>query len=570
MTSVGLAVAAIPEGLPAVVTIMLSIGITRMARKNSIIRKLPAVETLGSSTVIASDKTGTLTQNKMKVVEVTGIYGDNKKQILQLASMCTDCNIYKENNQFLVEGEATEKAIVESALSIGENRDNLYEQMERVNELPFDSERKMMTTIHRVGNKYRIITKGAPDVLIRRCNKYTSQGRQISITNSEISYIEKQNELMAKMIDPPREGVKEAIATCKRAGIKTVMITGDHILTAKAIATELGILKAGDKAITGEELDKIPDKELEKNIMSYSVFARVSPEHKVKIVKAFRAKGNVVAMTGDGVNDAPALKNADIGIAMGQTGTDVAKNASDMILTDDNFVTIIEAVKEGRHIYENIKKTVHFSIATNVGEIVTMFMGLILGFNAPLVAIQLLWINLVTDSLPGIALGLEPIDKDIMNKKPKKVNESIFAGGLWGKIILEGIMIGALTLFAFSLGNKLYGLQVGRTMAFFTLSASELVHSFNIKSEYSVFKVGIFNNLYLIGAVVIGLVLQSLVISNSSIATIFDSVPLNKTQWLYAIIISILPLIIVEIQKAINEFRFGKVVYPRKEAVQKL
>ena len=325
MTSVGLAVAAIPEGLPAVVTIMLSIGITRMARKNSIIRKLPAVETLGSSTVIASDKTGTLTQNKMKVVEVTGIYGDNKKQILQLASMCTDCNIYKENNQFLVEGEATEKAIVESALSIGENRDNLYEQMERVNELPFDSERKMMTTIHRVGNKYRIITKGAPDVLIRRCNKYTSQGRQISITNSEISYIEKQNELMAKralrviavaykdldilpnsidtniendltfcgligMIDPPREGVKEAIATCKRAGIKTVMITGDHILTAKAIATELGILKAGDKAITGEELDKIPDKELEKNIMSYSVFARVSPEHKVKIETIYMNK----------------------------------------------------------------------------------------------------------------------------------------------------------------------------------------------------------------------------------------------------------------------------------------
>ena len=440
MTSVGLAVAAIPEGLPAVVTIMLSIGITRMARKNSIIRKLPAVETLGSSTVIASDKTGTLTQNKMKVVEITGIYNDNSKQILQLGSMCTDCNIHTENNQVLVEGEATEKAIVEAALKIGENRDNLYEQMERINEIPFDSERKMMTTIHRMGNKYRIITKGAPDVLIRRCNNYSSQGRQISITNSEISYIEKQNELMAKralrviavaykdvdilpnsidtnmendltfcgligMIDPPREGVKEAIATCKRAGIKTVMITGDHILTAKAIATELGILKTGDKAITGAELDKIPDKELEKNIMSYSVFARVSPEHKVKIVKAFRAKENVVAMTGDGVNDAPALKNADIGIAMGQTGTDVAKNASDMILTDDNFVTIIEAVKEGRHIYENIKKTVHFSIATNVGEIVTMFMGLILGFNAPLVAIQLLWINLVTDSLPGIALG---------------------------------------------------------------------------------------------------------------------------------------------------------------------
>ena len=592
MTSVGLAVAAIPEGLPTVVTIMLSIGITRMARKNSIIRKLPAVETLGSSTVIASDKTGTLTQNKMQVVD---IIGDNKKLILQFGSMCTDCSINSKNE---VEGEATEKAIVEAALKMGENKIELYKTMERVSDIPFDSERKMMTTIHKMGNKYRVITKGAPDVLIKRCTQYGNH----SITDSEISYIERQNEQMAKralrviaiaykdinvlpsridatienelrfcgligMIDPPREGVKEAIETCKKAGIKTVMITGDHILTAKAIAKELGILKSGDIAITGNDLDKISEKELEKNIMQYSVFARVSPEHKVKIVKVFRKQGNVVAMTGDGVNDAPALKNADIGIAMGITGTDVAKNAADMILADDNFVTIIEAVKEGRHIYDNIRKAVHFSIATNVGEIVAIFMGLILGWDAPLVAIQLLWTNLVTDSLPGIALGLEPMEQDIMNRKPKKVNESIFAGGMWGKIIIEGTLIGVLTLFVFSLGNKLYGLEVARTMAFFSLSTLELAHSFNIKSERSLFKIGIFNNMYLIGAVLVGLLLQTIVMVTPGVSQVFNCVPLNGMQWITVIAIAVLPIVLMEIQKWINEIRFGRVIYPKNKKI---
>lgn len=601
MSSVGLAVAAIPEGLPTVVTIMLSIGITRMARKNSIIRKLPAVETLGSSTVIASDKTGTLTQNKMQVTQVVPIGTCSKTQILELGAMCTDCSISKDK----VEGEATEKAIVEAGQNIGVNKNTLYERMPRINDIPFDSERKMMTTIHKVGNKYRIITKGAPDMLIKKCTKYINYGKEAMLTSKEISNIENQNEKMAMkalrviaiaykdleslprkidlsleedlnfcgligMIDPPREGVKDAIAECKRAGIKTVMITGDHILTAKAIAEQLGILKAGDIAITGKELDTIQDKELEKNIMKYSVFARVSPEHKVRIVKAFRSQGNVVAMTGDGINDAPALKNADIGIAMGETGTDVAKNAADMILTDDNFVTIIEAVKEGRRIYNNIKKSVHFSISTNVGEIVTMFMGLLLGFDAPFVAIQLLWINFVTDSLPGIALGLEPMEVDIMNKKPKRVNESLFAGGLWGKIIIEGIMIGTLTLFIFALGKRLYGLQVGRTMAFFALSALELVHSFNIKSEESIFKTGIFNNLYLVGAVIIGIALQTAVIIFPKLAKIFDSVPLNAKQWLLVGVISILPVVLVEIQKAINGLKFGKVIYTKKEAMGKL
>ena len=289
------------------------------------------------------------------------------------------------------------------------------------------------------------------------------------------------------MIDPPREGVREAIATCRKAGIKTVMITGDHLLTAKAIAKDLGILKMKDMAITGQELDQISQKDLEKNIMNYSVFARVSPEHKVRIVKAFQASGNIVAMTGDGVNDAPALKNADIGVAMGKNGTDVAKNAADMVLVDDNFVTIVEAIKQGRNIFDNIKKAIHFLIATNIGEIVTIFIGLLLGLKSPLLAIQLLWINLITDSLPAIALGLEKPEENIMNRKPIDSRKGLFAGGLWGKIIVEGIMIGMLTLFAFSLGNNLYSLEVGRTMAFVSLGMLELVHSFNIKSGESIF-----------------------------------------------------------------------------------
>lgn len=602
MTSVGLAVAAIPEGLPAVVTIMLSIGVTKMAKKNSIIRKLPAVETLGSSNVICSDKTGTLTQNKMKVMEIIGLDQNpfRKKEILEMACMCTDCNINYSTKE--VDGEATEKSIVEAALDVGIDKNELYSKMQRVNDIPFDSDRKMMSTIHQVGNKYRVITKGAPEILIKKCNRYLENTREEHLNSENIRKINKINEQMADkalrviavgykdldelpldvntsleenltfcgligMIDPPREGVKEAINICKHAGIKTVMITGDHILTAKAIAKDLGILRVGDLAITGQQLDEIPNEDFEKNIMRYSVFARVSPEHKVKIVKAFRKNGNVVAMTGDGVNDAPALKNADIGIAMGKTGTDVAKNASDMILADDNFVTIVEAVKEGRHIYDNIKKAVHFLLATNIGEIVAIFVGLLIGLDTPLLAIQLLWINLVTDSLPAIALGLEPIDKNIMNKKPKKSSESIFAGGLWGSIFVEGMMIGILTLFAFAIGNNKYGIEVGRTMAFFTLSALELVHSINVRSEESIFRIGIFSNIYLVGAFIIGIMLQFLVIAIPSLAKIFESVPLNLTQWIYVAVISILPLILIELQKRINEFKFGKVVYSPKEII---
>ena len=534
MTSVGLAVAAIPEGLPAIVTIMLSIGVTKMSKKNSIIRKLPAVETLGSSNVICSDKTGTLTQNKMKVVEIKS---ENPKLAMELSAMCTDSKIDIKDKKAEIIGEPTEIALVEIAYNNSINKNELYVAMPRVSEIPFDSNRKMMTTIHKLQNgKYRVITKGAPDVLLNKCIGIDKQKilkdnekmankalRVIAITYKDIEKLPErvESKIVEKdltfvglmgMIDPPREGVEEAVKTCKKAGIKTVMITGDHIATAKAIAEKIGILSKGDKAITGEELNKINQETLEKEIKDYSVFARVTPEHKVRIVKAWQKNGAVVAMTGDGVNDSPALKGADIGIAMGKGGTDVAKNASDMILVDDNFVTIVEAVKQGRNIYDNIRKAIHFLISTNIGEIVTIFMGLILGFESPLLAIQLLWINLVTDSLPAIAIGLEPPDKDIMNRRPREAKKSIFADGLWGKIFVEGTMLGMLTLLAFSIGNNLYGVEVGRSMAFVALGMLELVHSFNIKSDESIFKVGLFENKYLIGAFVLGTLLQVSVI----------------------------------------------------------
>ena len=615
MTSVGLAVAAIPEGLPAIVTIMLSIGVTKMAKKNSIIRKLPAVETLGSSSVICSDKTGTLTQNKMTVVKT---FTDNERFLFELGCMCTDCIIQEENGIPVATGEATEFAIVNKALNENINKVNLYRKMPRIDEIPFDSSIKMMTTIHKLNNSiknnsfyndelsngqvfinervlenknetsYRAITKGAPDVLIEKCNKIYVNGKIEPITIMQKNKIKNHNIEMANnalrvlgvaykdtkeknnfqkdlifvgligMIDPPREGVKEAVKTCKKAGIKTVMITGDHIATAKAIARELGILNDNELAITGNELDKIPDSKLEKTIQNYSVFARVTPEHKVRIVKAWQKTGAVVAMTGDGVNDSPALKNADIGIAMGKSGTDVAKNAADMILVDDNFVTIVEAVKQGRNIYDNIKKAIHFLIATNIGEIVTIFMGLLLGLESPLLAIQLLWINLVTDSLPAIALGLEKEEKEIMERKPRSSKESIFSGGLWNKIITEGTMLGSLTLFAFSLGYKMYGVQVGRTMAFVSLGLLELVHSFNVKTEISIFKSGLFENKYLIGSFLLGTLLQVVVVIVPYFAKIFDLVPLNQTQWIYTIGISFLPIIIIELQKMLNSFRTEK------------
>ena len=588
MTSVGLAVAAIPEGLPAIVTIILSIAVTKMAKRNAIIRKLPAVETLGSSKVICSDKTGTLTENNMKVVEIIG----NKNKILEYGALCCNCEI----NEGVVEGEPTEVAIVKEAVKEKQNK-----VLPRICEIPFDSNRKLMTTVNELENgKYRIITKGAPEILLSICDYYEENNTVHNMNSTFLSKIKNKNEKMAEkalrvlgvayldvdimpkeisadflekglifegligMIDPPRKGVKEAVLACRRAGIKTVMITGDHITTAKAIAKDLEILRGRELAITGQELDKIPDSKLEKDIMNYSVFARVTPEHKVRIVKAFQKTGAVVAMTGDGVNDAPALKKSDIGIAMGRKGTDVAKNAADMILNDDNFVTIVDAVKQGRNIFDNIKKAIHFLIATNIGEIVTIFVGLLLGVKSPLLAVQLLWVNLVTDSLPAIALGLEPPEKDIMNRPPRDSRKSIFADGLMGKIVVEGFMIGMFTILAFFIGNRYYGIEVARTMAFISLGMLELIHSFNVKSEESIFKVGLFENKYLVGAFLLGTVLQLGIVFVPTLAEIFKLTQLNTTQWLITIAISIAPIIIVELQKKFNELKFGKVVYDYK------
>ena len=588
MTSVGLAVAAIPEGLPAIVTIILSIAVTKMAKRNAIIRKLPAVETLGSSKVICSDKTGTLTENNMKVVEIIG----NKNKILEYGALCCNCEI----NEGVVEGEPTEVAIVKEAVKEKQNK-----ILPRICEIPFDSNRKLMTTVNELENgKYRIITKGAPEILLGICDYYEENNTVHDMNSTFLSKIKNKNEKMAEkalrvlgvayldvdimpkeisadflekglifegligMIDPPRKGVKEAVLACRRAGIKTVMITGDHITTAKAIAKDLEILRGRELAITGQELDKISDSKLEKEIMNYSVFARVTPEHKVRIVKAFQKTGAVVAMTGDGVNDAPALKKSDIGIAMGRKGTDVAKNAADMILNDDNFVTIVDAVKHGRNIFDNIKKAIHFLIATNIGEIVTIFVGLLLGVKSPLLAVQLLWVNLVTDSLPAIALGLEPPEKDIMNRPPRDSRKSIFADGLMGKIVVEGFMIGMFTILAFFIGNRYYGIEVARTMAFISLGMLELIHSFNVKSEESIFKVGLFENKYLVGAFLLGTVLQLGIVFVPTLAEIFKLTQLNTTQWLITIAISIAPIIIVELQKKFNELKFGKVVYDYK------
>lgn len=599
MTSISLAVAAIPEGLPAIVTIVLAIGMQRMSKKNTIIRKLPAVETLGSAQVICSDKTGTLTQNKMKVVKV-GDYKayleteiEKRKLILMLATLCNDCYL---NERKLV-GEATETALAEAAQETGQNKDELEQSFPRVGEIPFSSERKLMTTIHkRKGKGYLIVTKGAPDVLVGKCTrcvdgKETSEFSQakknktralntsmaegalrvIAVAYSECDTMprnQKPEDLernlvfagLVGMIDPPRPEARQAVYVCKMAGIKPVMITGDHALTAMAVGKDLGIFQEGDRYMTGEELEKTSQKELEGTIGQYSVFARVSPEHKVRIVKAFQSNGNVVAMTGDGVNDAPALKAADIGCAMGKNGTDVAKGAADMILTDDNFATIVEAVKEGRGIYSNIKKAVHFLLSSNIGEILTIFSAMLFGWSTPLLPIQLLWVNLVTDSLPAIALGLDPSDPEVMKHKPQKANQSLFADGLGERIALEGCMIGLLALIAFAIGHIYFDMEkghiYGRTMAFAVLSISQLVHAFNMRSEGSIFKIHLFSNKFLVGAFIIGLILQTGVIMIPSLARLFLVAPLSLYQWGIVAALCLVPIVVVELEKL--SWRLGK------------
>lgn len=592
MTAVSLAVAAIPEGLPAIVTIVLAMGTSRMSEKHTIVRRLSAVETLGGAQVICSDKTGTLTQNRMQVTTWTDYSHrepkneDLRETVANLFALCNDCNVSDGNLQ----GEPTEKALGEYAQTMGIDFAALRRDMPRVGEIPFSSARKRMTTLHKTEDGWISVTKGAPDILLEKCAfcmegsgqvPFDSRRKSIArMVNGEMAaqalrvvavafrqWSEKpplteealERNLvfagMAGMVDPPRPEVKEAVHLCRQAGIRPVMITGDHVLTAEAIGRELGIYQKGDCAVTGAELDKMSDKELETAAETCTVFARVAPEHKVRIVQAFQKRGNVVAMTGDGVNDAPALKTADIGCAMGKSGTEVAKGASDLILTDDNFATIVEAVREGRGIYDNIRKAVHFLLSSNIGEILTIFVAMVLGWAAPLLPIQLLWVNLVTDSLPAIALGMEPAEENIMERPPRKNTGSLFGDGLGGRILLEGVMIGVLALLAFGIGHVYFdqkdGYAVGRTMAFAVLSLSQLVHAFNMRGEGSLGKLPFCSNKWLLMAFVVGVALQCVVIMMPLLAGIFQVVPLNGEQWLLTAALALAPLPLVELEKAV-------------------
>lgn len=592
MTAVSLAVAAIPEGLPAIVTIVLAMGTSRMSEKHTIVRRLSAVETLGGAQVICSDKTGTLTQNRMQVTTWTDYSHrepkneDLRETVANLFALCNDCNVSDGNLQ----GEPTEKALGEYAQSMGIDFAALRRDMPRVGEIPFSSARKRMTTLHKTEDGWISVTKGAPDILLGKCAFCMEGSGQVPFDSRRKSMARMVNGEMAAqalrvvavafrqwsekpplteealernlvfagmagMVDPPRPEVKEAVHLCRQAGIRPVMITGDHVLTAEAIGRELGIYQKGDCAVTGAELDKMSDKELETAAETCTVFARVAPEHKVRIVQAFQKRGNVVAMTGDGVNDAPALKTADIGCAMGKSGTEVAKGASDLILTDDNFATIVEAVREGRGIYDNIRKAVHFLLSSNIGEILTIFVAMLLGWAAPLLPIQLLWVNLVTDSLPAIALGMEPAEENIMERPPRKNTGSLFGDGLGGRILLEGVMIGVLALLAFGIGHVYFdqenGYAVGRTMAFAVLSLSQLVHAFNMRGEGSLGKLPFCSNKWLLMAFVVGATLQCVVIMMPPLAGVFQVVPLNGEQWLLTAALALAPLPLVELEKAI-------------------
>lgn len=593
ITAVSLAVAAIPEGLVAIVAIVLSTGVTRMSKNNAIVKRLPAVETLGSVNVICSDKTGTLTQNKMTVVEEYSLANSNEvlRKGLMLASDATE-----------IIGDPTEIALVVNAIKHGFNQIELNNKYKRVNEFAFDSDRKLMSTLHIDGDRYISYTKGAIEDIIN-ISKYVLVGDEIleltqeykeNILNKSIDMSNKAlrvlglgyklsdrfleaNELennlilvgIVGMIDPPREEVKDSILKAQKAGIKVVMITGDHKNTAVAIAKELNIAKSIEESITGLEIDKLDEKEFFDNIEKYSVFARVSPEHKVNIVSALKAKGNIVSMTGDGVNDAPSLKRADIGVAMGITGTDVSKGAADMILLDDNFTTIVEAVKEGRNIYNNIKKTIMFLLSCNLGEVISIFVATLFALPTPLVATQLLWINLVTDTLPAISLGLDPGNDDVMEENPRPVSESFFAKGAGIRAIIAGSLIGIFTLLAFVIGliekdittisamrsasNE--ALLHARTMSFIVLTVSQLFYAYTMRVDnMSTFKIGIFKNKYLNISVIIGIVLQISLINISGIAKIFSVQSLSITDWDIVIIFALIPFLINELIKTFIKF----------------
>lgn len=569
MTSVSLAIAAIPEGLPAIVTIMLAIGVMRMSKHNAIVRNLPSVETLGSASVICSDKTGTLTQNQMTV---TDIYSKDETLALRLAAMCSDTG---EN--------PTEKAIINAAAEKGILKSELDRKKPRISEIPFDSSRKRMATLHRDARGTTTVVKGALEYVLPLCSRIFNGQKPIPISGAAKKKILAENNRMTSsalrviavayktdadaknptennmifagllgMQDPPRPEIAEAVKICRRARIRPVMITGDHAETAFQIAKQTGIAELKSEVMTGAELDKLSDEALKNCIQGYSVFARVTPSHKVRIVKALQAKGEVTAMTGDGVNDAPALSAADIGCGMG-SGTDVAKSASDMILTDDNFSTIVYAVKEGRGIFVNIKKAVQFLLSSNIGEILTVFSGIVFGWSMPLTAIQLLWVNLVTDSLPAIALGLDPCGDEIMQKPPRPPKKSMFADGLWAAIMMEGLMVGALALLAFSIGANVFGSDItGRTMSFAVLSLCQLVHAFNMRSERSVLGKELFKNPYLLISLAVGSVMEIAVITVPALAAVFEVSPLGGIQWAAVAALSVMPLLIVEAQKFVT------------------
>ncbi|HAT4220388.1 TPA: calcium-transporting P-type ATPase, PMR1-type [Clostridium perfringens] len=594
LTSISLAVAAIPEGLPAIVAIVLALGVQRMVKKNAIIRKLPAVETLGSVSIICSDKTGTLTQNKMTVTTVYtndsyikesefNLNDNESKLLVDCMVLCNDAT-YSEKSQT---GDPTEIALLESPFKLNILKEKLEKEFKRIDEIPFDSDRKLMTTVNLVDDKKaRVFTKGALDSILSICNKISVNGKLVDFSkeykakvleNSNImsdkalrvlafAYkdISKENIVldslekdlvfigMVGMIDPPRLEVKDSIKLCKSAGITPVMITGDHKNTAFDIANELGIAEDISQAITGHEIDKFKEEEFNEKIINYRVFARVSPEHKVKIVKAFKSHGNIVSMTGDGVNDAPSLKAADIGVAMGITGTDVSKGASDMILTDDNFSTIVSAVEEGRKIYLNIKKSIVFLLSCNLGEILTLFTAILLNWNSPLQPIHILWVNLITDSFPALALGVDKAKEDVMNNPPRNPKESIFVKSDKIQLIINGVLIGGITLFAFKLGERLYAdsLIHAQTMAFVVLSVSQLFLSLSLRSNTkSAFSLGIFSNKYLVYSILLGIFLQVIIISISFIANIFKVTPLLLYDWIVVILVSLIPFAINEILK---------------------
>ncbi len=588
MTAVSLAVSAIPEGLPVIVTIVLSIGVERMAKRNAIVKKLPAVETLGSTSVICSDKTGTLTQNKMTLTQafVNGekdteaITAENTPEIQQLllyGALCCNGSLGFEEGREIHIGDPTETSILSAAHKNGIFQEEIKAKYPRTGEIPFDSDRKLMTTVQTIDGKITAITKGAFDMLSKRCVQgdlekaaaITQQMSSQALRVLAIAYrtLDKEPEELTSealeqnltflglvgMIDPPREEARQAVTVCKQAGIRPIMITGDHVITASAIAEQLGILEGNQQALTGSELKAMSEEEFDKKLESISVYARVSPEDKIRVVKAWQKKGKIVSMTGDGVNDAPALKAADIGCAMGITGTDVAKGAADMTLQDDNFATIVAAVREGRGIYNNIRKTVGFLLGTNIGEVLLVFCSMLFFKVSPLLSMQLLWINLVTDSLPAIALGMEPVEDSVMDTPPRPKEEGIFAHGLGIQVILQGIMFGLLSLAAFYIGcSSSGGLKAGRTMAFFVLGFSQILHAFNMRSAKSLLKTGIFTNQRLNLAALVSILLMAGVLFIPPLTQIFGLTTLPLGMYGTGLTLALFPIAALELVKALG------------------